>query len=70
MIGQVRLLTLLFRLDQKLPGLSLAIATTEGRLLFEGGYGFADVATRRRVTPATVFRLWRWGMDGISMYDG
>jgi CubicO group peptidase (beta-lactamase class C family) len=47
-----------FLQDQKLPGLSIAIATTEGRLLFERGYGFADVASQRPVQSATPFRIY------------
>lgn len=38
------------------PGAALAVAH-EGRLVLARGYGYADVATRERVTPASRFRI-------------
>lgn len=58
MAGTIDSIAEAFRREQKLPGLSIAIAATEGSLLFEGGYGLADVATREPVTSATVFRIY------------
>jgi CubicO group peptidase (beta-lactamase class C family) len=38
------------------PGASVAVIK-DGVVIFQKGYGYADLATRRRITPATNFRL-------------
>ncbi|MFH1267814.1 MAG: serine hydrolase, partial [Planctomycetota bacterium] len=38
------------------PGVALAV-TDQGRLVHARGYGYADVATKEQVTPASLFRI-------------
>jgi D-alanyl-D-alanine carboxypeptidase len=38
------------------PGASV-IVTEHGKIVYEGSRGLADIAARRRITPATVFRI-------------
>lgn len=40
----------------RIPGASLAI-TDQGRLVFARGYGYADVGTRRKLEPTSLFRI-------------
>ncbi len=42
--------------DERLPGLSLAVAV-DGKLVWAEGFGYADLETRVEVTPATLFRI-------------
>jgi CubicO group peptidase (beta-lactamase class C family) len=42
--------------EEKLPGLSLAVAV-EGEIVWAEGFGWADLASRTPVTPATLFRV-------------
>ncbi len=43
-------------LAPKVPGLSVAIAV-DGRLVWSEGFGFADLAAKKPVTPGTRFRI-------------
>lgn len=47
-----------FRKAEQVPGLALAIAGPDGRLLYAKGYGWADVASQRATTNRTVFRIF------------
>ncbi|MHC4996823.1 MAG: serine hydrolase domain-containing protein, partial [Planctomycetota bacterium] len=42
--------------EHRLPGASLAISH-RGRVVYERGYGYADVAAREPVTPSSLFRI-------------
>lgn len=42
--------------EQNIPGLMLGI-TTKDSVIFSGGFGYADVKTRRIVTSQTLFRM-------------
>jgi CubicO group peptidase (beta-lactamase class C family) len=42
--------------EEKLPGLSLAVAV-DGEIVWAEGFGWANLETRRPVTPATLFRI-------------
>lgn len=55
-IAPARRAVLAAMLEQKLPGLSIAIAH-EHRLLWSEGFGYADVENRVAVTPLTKFRI-------------
>ncbi len=44
------------RLKYQLPGVAAAVAY-QGRLVYARGFGFADPATQRPVTPETLFRI-------------
>lgn len=46
------------RVRQSIPGLSIAVMTTGGQLLYARGYGLADVASRQPVTSSTRFRIY------------
>lgn len=46
------------RKHQSLPGLSIALTTTSGTVLYTRGYGYADVASSQPVTSATRFRIY------------
>ena len=46
------------RTQQSIPGLSIAITTISGKVLYTRGYGFADVASRQPVTSATIFHIY------------
>ena len=39
-----------------IPGVSIAV-TDRGRVVFSKGYGYADVASRQRVQPDSLFRI-------------
>ena len=41
--------------EAKLPGASIAVVEN-GEIVLARGYGFADLATGRRVTPQTLFK--------------
>lgn len=45
-----------FLAQHRLPGVALAL-TNQGRLVHARGYGYADVATREPVAPASKFRI-------------
>lgn len=45
-----------FLREHSLQGLALAYGR-DGRVLFEAGHGFVDAAGKRRVTPASLFRI-------------
>ena len=47
-----------FRNEQELPGLSIAVVTSNGRLLYGHGFGFADVSAHRPVTNRTLFPIY------------
>src|SRR6185503_777657 len=42
--------------EERLPGLSLAVAV-EGKTVWAEGFGYADLKGRVEVTPATMFRI-------------
>ena len=46
------------RKQQSLPALSIAVATTIGKVLYTRAYGFADVASHKLATSATRFRIY------------
>ncbi len=54
-IGRSRAIVL-ERIAPKAPGVSIAVAV-EGRLVWAEGFGFADLAAKRPVTPTTRFRI-------------
>jgi CubicO group peptidase (beta-lactamase class C family) len=41
--------------EQRIPGVSVYIGTTDGRTLFAKGYGTTSLAGGQPVTPATIF---------------
>lgn len=45
-----------FLRQHRIPGAAVAI-TDHGRLVFARGYGYADLATKRQVTPSSLFRV-------------
>lgn len=45
-----------FMKDHRIPGASIAVAE-KGNVIFARGYGYADVATREVVQPASLFRI-------------
>ena len=45
-----------FMRKHDVPGCALAV-TDHGRLIHARGYGYADVATRQKVTPTSLFRI-------------
>ena len=47
-----------FRQEYSFPGITIAVATTAGDVIYENGYGFADRATRRAATSRTPFRIY------------
>jgi CubicO group peptidase (beta-lactamase class C family) len=55
-IDQARQTVLAAMLEQKLPGLSIAVAR-DRELLWSEGFGYADVENRAAVTPLTKFRI-------------
>ena len=47
-----------FRNEQQLPGISIAVVTSNGRLLYGHGFGFADVSAHRPVTNRTLVPIY------------
>ncbi|MGH7127187.1 MAG: serine hydrolase, partial [Planctomycetaceae bacterium] len=45
-----------FIAEHSIPGAALAV-TDQGRLVYARGYGYADMAARRPVSPASLFRI-------------
>jgi N-acyl-D-amino-acid deacylase len=45
-----------FLKEERIPGAALAI-TDHGRLVLARGYGYADLAAKRQVTPTSLFRI-------------
>lgn len=45
-----------FMQQHRVPGAAIAV-TDRGRLVFARGYGYADVATREKATPTSLFRI-------------
>jgi N-acyl-D-amino-acid deacylase len=45
-----------FMKEHRMPGAALAV-TDQGRLVFAKGYGYADIATREKVTSKSLFRI-------------
>lgn len=45
-----------FMKEHRVPGASVAVAH-RGRVVFARGYGYADISSREKVTPASLFRI-------------
>ncbi|MCA9199463.1 MAG: serine hydrolase, partial [Planctomycetales bacterium] len=45
-----------FMQKHRVPGMAVAM-TQDGKLVFSQGYGYADIATRERVQPDSLFRI-------------
>lgn len=45
-----------FMKEHRVPGASVAV-TGSGKVVFQRGYGYSDVATNQRVTPQSLFRI-------------
>ena len=54
--AQAHLLALDFAKKYDVPGMSISIARDE-KLVFEAGFGYADISAKRDVTPASLFRI-------------
>lgn len=55
-IPQVDTVVARFMKKYKVPGMSIAIAK-DGKLVYAKGYGYANIATGEKVTPAHLFRI-------------